>query len=63
MPTGMEATMPAIDTTSVTSMPPHSRVATIGSPPRDRPRMPITAAMPAKLMRQMISPRSERVRP
>ncbi len=34
MPIGIEATMPVTETTSVTSMPPQSRVETIGSPPR-----------------------------
>ena len=32
MPTGIEATMPVTDTTSVTSRPPHSRVSTDRQP-------------------------------
>ena len=49
MPIGIEATMPITETTRVTSMPPQSRVSTIGSPPRSRPMMAMTRAMPAKV--------------
>ena len=49
MPTGIEATMPVTDTTSVTSRPPQSRVSTIGNPPRSSPITAITMPMPAKI--------------
>ena len=52
MPTGIEATMPVTDTTSVTSRPPHSRVSTIGKPPRSSPITAMTMPMPAKIARQ-----------
>jgi hypothetical protein len=63
MPTGIDATMPVTDTTSVTSMPPHTRVSTIGSPPRCRPITPITRAMAANVARQITSARTERLKP
>ena len=57
MPTGIEATMPVTDTTSVTRSPPQSRVSTTGSPPRSSPITAITMPMPAKIARLTISAR------
>ena len=57
MPIGIEATMPVTDTTSVTSRPPHSRVSTIGNPPRSSPIAAMTMPMPAKIARLTISER------
>jgi hypothetical protein len=54
MPTGIEATMPVTDTTSVTKSPPHSRVSTIGNPPRSSPMTAMTRPMPAKIENQLI---------
>ena len=49
IPTGIDATMPVTETTSVTSSPPHERVSTMGRPPLSRPITTITAAIPAKI--------------
>ncbi len=57
MPTGIEATMPTTDTTSVTSRPPQSLVSTTGNPPRSSPITAMTTPMPAKAPRQVISGR------
>ena len=57
MPTGIEATIPVTETTSVTSSPPHCRVSTIGKPPRSRPMTAITIATPEKTNAHMMRER------
>ena len=58
VPTGIEATMPVTDTTSVTRRPPQSLVSTIGNPPRSRPITAITTPMPTKIARAMAADRA-----
>ena len=57
MPTGIEATMPVTETTSVTRRPPQSLVSTIGNPPWSRPMTAMTMPMPAKIARLTMSER------
>ena len=45
----VEATMPVIAITSVTRRPPHSRVSTIGKPPRSSPISLMPIAIPANV--------------
>ena len=57
IPIGIEATMPVMETTSVTKRPPQSLVSTTGSPPWSSPITDITMPMPAKIARLTIRER------
>jgi hypothetical protein len=57
MPTGIEATIPVTDSTSVTRRPPQSRVSTTVRPPRSSPIAAITTPTPANVARLTVSAR------